>query len=75
MEEKKKTLKEVLADLRNSMTDREREVLDMRISLDEYEGQATVSRERIQEIEKGALEKLQARGKSMRTFEPVLDDE
>ena len=75
MEEKKKTLKEVLADLRNSMTDREREVLDMRIGLDEYEGQATVSRERIQEIEKRALEKLQARGKSMRTFEPVLDDE
>ena len=67
--EEKKTLKEVLADLRNSMTDRERQVLDMRTALGEYEGQATVTRERIREIEKRALEKLRARSKS------VLDDD
>jgi len=75
MEEGKKTLKEVLADLRNSMTDKEREILDMRTGLSEYEEQATVTRERIREVEERALEKLRARSKSMRTFDSVLDDD
>jgi len=70
--EKKKTFREILLD---SLTDKEKDVLAMRFGVDEYEAVATVTRGRIREIEKRALEKLQARSKSMRTSEPVLDDD